>query len=955
MPRGVARPDRVSGHDDTRRGTGKALPHEDVPMKPTSHRSTRPLPNRRAATRPSSAVPRSVLIALVAVACAQFLVAPSAFAQAFGIVKGRVVDGRAPAPDAQITLVGTGRGGVVDEQGYFTIPNVPLGTHPLRVQRFGREARTLTVTVRPGVNELGTIALGAEAAIRETPIVTVYGKRPIDPTSSSSKHTIGHDKLGDLPIDGLAEAIALTTGVVSVGGVLHVRGGRAGEVKQHVDGIAVANPLFGQGPVIANLSVASADVITGGLNAELGDALSGVVRITTREGGDRFAGELQWHSDRYGENTKTFNNYDRFTFALGGPAPVKNLTWFLTYEGVWSDTDLDAGLTRPAHTVFDFLRFGSRQSNAINTNAKLAWRPGGERSGAKLTVEAIRNRAIQTPYNHMWSRRGFVQVTSVADTSADGRIGNVDRYGPWSFFAEDSTYRPLNLADRVPATDNRFAQLKAVWTHAPTDRDVYAVRLSRFGFDAEQSVQGKEPWEYDIQSPEFWTGNLEADPFFVTHGDFPRFSRQSTTTWTAKGDWTTARFRGHTVKAGLEAVYNAVSLLAMQNPNQEADGLPGLNRSDFTNYNPEGSAFLQDRWEYEGLVLNAGMRWDVFTPGPQIADEDLPLGRYKQQVSPRLGVAYPISERDVLSFHYGWTFQTPQRSFVFENRGSQSNVAIRGNPDLEPETNIAYQAALQHLFSKDVSGQFAVFFKDIFGLISSRQEVDEATGLQVPVFVNRDYASARGFEASLTKRFNQRFSAEMNYTYSIASGVASDPNTGLQFANGNLLYLPIAEQALACDHRHTLNANLVLREPGKWGTAFLLTYGSGLPYTPTFRNDRRPDPAWRNTRRMPGHSALSIVADKYFRLWSQDVTFFVDARNVLDARSIVNLSPDNTQNPFINLVGDDYAIYYTETGRAGGAYLRDVDGDRAEDWVAVNDPRVTGEGRNVRIGLGVTF
>ena len=59
---------------------------------------------------------------------------------------------------------------------------------------------------------------------------------------------------------------------------------------------------------------------------------------------------------------------------------------------------------------------------------------------------------------------------------------------------------------------------------------------------------------------------------------------------------------------------------------------------------------------------------------------DLPNGRYKSQVSPRLGIAYPISDRDVLSFHYGWTFQTPQRNFVFENRGSQSTVAVRGNP-----------------------------------------------------------------------------------------------------------------------------------------------------------------------------------------------------------------------------------------------------------------------------------
>ena len=93
---------------------------------------------------------------------------------------------------------------------------------------------------------------------------------------------------------------------------------------------------------------------------------------------------------------------------------------------------------------------------------------------------------------------------------------------------------------------------------------------------------------------------------------------------------------------------------------------------------------------------------------------------------------------------------------MFENRGSQSNVTVRGNPDLQPETDISYQAAMQHLFSRDLSGQFAVFFRDIFGLISVRQAVDAQTGLLVPVYVNQDYASARGFEASLTKRFSHR-------------------------------------------------------------------------------------------------------------------------------------------------------------------------------------------------------
>jgi outer membrane receptor protein involved in Fe transport len=282
-------------------------------------------------------------------------------------------------------------------------------------------------------------------------------------------------------------------------------------------------------------------------------------------------------------------------------------------------------------------------------------------------------------------------------------------------------------------------------------------------------------------------------------------------------------------------------------------------------------------------------------------------------------------------------------------------VGTRGNPDLEPETNIAYQAGMQHLFSRDVSGQFAVFFKDIYGLLTIRQERQE-DGTLVPVYRNGDYASARGFEASLIKSFSHKFSAEMNYTYSVATGVASNPNEALQFINGGRLYLPISELPLDWDQRHTLSLQAVVRDPGKWGFNILWQYGSGFPFTPTFRNDRRPDPKLSNSRRLPSITNLAIVGDKFYKVWGQSVTLFVDARNVLDARSIANLAPGLFPNPYVDLDGQsDYAKYYTETGRAGGAYLQDTNGDGVLDWVPVTDPRVFAEGRNVRTGVSVSF
>jgi len=78
-------------------------------------------------------------------------------------------------------------------------------------------------------------------------------------------------------------------------------------------------------------------------------------------------------------------------------------------------------------------------------------------------------------------------------------------------------------------------------------------------------------------------------------------------------------------------------------------------------------------------------------------------------------------------------------------------------------------------------------------------------------------------------------------------------------------------------------------------------------------------------------------------------------RNVLDARNLQQLTFGSFPDPYVNQVGDEYLIYYTETGRAGGAYLKDTNGDGKEDWVPLHDPRVWQEGRSIRVGAGLSW
>jgi hypothetical protein len=100
--------------------------------------------------------------------------------------------------------------------------------------------------------------------VKQIEEVRVTAQRLIDTKSSTTKQTVSGETLQDLPVENLREAVGLKAGIVNQGGELHVRGGRGGEVKFQVEGIEVANPLFGNSASIANLSVAGAEVLSGG-------------------------------------------------------------------------------------------------------------------------------------------------------------------------------------------------------------------------------------------------------------------------------------------------------------------------------------------------------------------------------------------------------------------------------------------------------------------------------------------------------------------------------------------------------------------------------------------------------------------------------------------------------------------------------------------------------------------
>jgi len=416
-------------------------------------------------------------------------------------------------------------------------------------------------------------------------------------------------------------------------------------------------------------------------------------------------------TDDFGSPDQTFNNYDRLSLGLGGPTPVKSIKYYLSLQGTWSDTYLKTQEVRERSQVLDFVRVGPRQNNEYNIQAKLSWKPG---PNYKMTFEILDNRREWDSYTHSFSQVGFVEtrIDTIGDT---GEI--VTRYGEFSERQEGPNWVYYNAPEHTPNFEENFRIYKVVWNHTLSPGTFYTLKLSQSSTDLNGAVLGQNPWEYQGDYPDQWRDriNFDTHPFFATNGDVPTYTERATQAWTLKTDWT-SQIGAHKMKTGLEFRYNDLSLFTVDFPQRiSPTGEFGLFRSEFRYYNPEGSVYVQDRWEHEGMVINGGIRYDVFSVGNQLDASEVE-NRIRSQWSPRLGIAYPISDRDVFSFHYGRFSQIPDRRYIFEDRGAA--VRTRGNPNLENETTISYQAALQHMFSESVFGQFTVYFKDIFGLLT---------------------------------------------------------------------------------------------------------------------------------------------------------------------------------------------------------------------------------------------
>ena len=219
-------------------------------------------------------------------------------------IEGQVVTRKGAAvAEAQLVLLRVDRAHAdavveatdTDRAGRFRIPPVPPGAYVLDVRADGfntlRYAFTLTAPVEGLVLHLDP---SAESAAHVT---FVYAPTALPGADGTSTSTLSAREIRSLPggtTRSLNDVIATQPGITRDNyGAIHVRGNFAG-LQLRVDDIPLPPSVQDRLQQLLDSQIVDrADVIVGGLPAEYGESVAGVVDIQTRRPGPTPDGELQ--------------------------------------------------------------------------------------------------------------------------------------------------------------------------------------------------------------------------------------------------------------------------------------------------------------------------------------------------------------------------------------------------------------------------------------------------------------------------------------------------------------------------------------------------------------------------------------------------------------------------------------------------------------------------------------
>jgi outer membrane receptor for ferrienterochelin and colicin len=822
-----------------------------------------------------------------------------------GKLTGKATDAKTneALPFVNITIIGTSLGAATDIDGNYVILNIPPGKYNVRAQSVGYQP-VLMQNISISIDLTTKLDFSLTSSTVELQAVIVQGRQDqVKKDVTSSQSLVTADQISALPVAEFDDILRLQAGVnKDADGGFHIRGGRSSEIAYWVNGVSITDPYDNsRGVDIDNSSIQELQVISGTFNAEYGNAMSGIVNTVTKEGGKDFHGSINIYSSDYVSNfTSYFTNINHYNPGtnynaqgnLSGAIPYTDntITFFVNGRYVYDEGYL-YGLDK------------------FNTNGK-----------------PVDGHPVPMNWSKRWFAQGNVAYQFIPNVKINTEfLFSKDNYQDYDHnFKWDPNGNPFKFAKSYDGTLSL--------NHVLSSKTFYTIRANYFFKNFNQYLYTNP------SDPRYFHPDSLITTTYAFHNkgtDDHRFFRE-TQSYTGKLDFSSQVSDNHLFQFGLEGKSHHLSFDDYTLEPFQLNGVPvvpfvphipdvsSINRNFYYAKPIEASGYVQDKVEYKDVIINIGLRLDYFNSrgnvliDPQDPNIYLPLragldqltidqrvpffykkATAKWQVSPRFGIAYPISANGVIHFSYGHFLQVPTFQYLFDGgtykvpeTGTITNPF--GNPDIQPQKTIMYELGFRQQFMDEFVIDATGFYRDIREWITASVPIPTLTEATYSIYTNKDYSNVRGITLNLSKRFSNHYSIDLNYTYQVAEGSNSNPNDEFNALRDNkspTIFL----SPLNWDQRHNLNLNILVGD-NDWNVSLLFKYGTGLPYTPSITQttaNRGISTGFNpNSLNLPPQFDVDLYANKTFNLASIRLTAYLKVFNLFDARNVAKVFTD---------------------------------------------------------------
>ncbi len=758
-------------------------------------------------------------------------------AQTTGKISGTVTDSETgePLPGANVVLEGELIGAAADNDGRFHVINVSPGVYTVKVSVMGYNPVRFE-DVRVSVNRtLGLdVEMTPDVVEGETVIVTA-DRISFKRDQTSTIKNVSSDEIQELAIESMGAVVNMQAGVVAG----HFRGGRSTEVTYMIDGIQVDEAFSGQNTTveIEPEAVQDLEIITGTFNAEYGRAMSGVVNIVTKNGGNNFEGSLSSGYGNYytrndnifiGLTPSEFNRNQDYKVQLSGPILKDRITFLTNFRFRDNKNHLN-GINR----------FNVTDESNYYSSSPSEWIDDYSGDSSFVAMNRSNNQSL---LGKLTFTLGSFRLSTLYSLNED----------EWHGYDHIFKYNPYGMA----ATHRRTEFASIFINHMLSHSLFYELKLSYM-----DNYSGWYMYEDPLDSNYVHDRYMDSyGPGFFTGGQQKGHSVRTMEDWGAKFDLTWQVNHTHSLKWGAQYIqhqldnqwhdirnkyHGTVDENILYEPDTLADNT--LYADVYLVEPIDASAYIQDKMEFDEMVINFGIRYDYFDPNtvypsdrrnpanqlslPDSMMSVYPMAEPFYQVSPRFGLAYQLGDVAVLHFSYGHFFQLPPLYALYQSHSflisPNDYVTTIGNSRLKPEKTVTYEIGLWQALTSNMGLEVTLFYKDIYNLLSTKI-ISTYNQIEYGLFSNKDYGNARGLEVKFDYG-SQPINVNINYTLQYTRGNADYPQQSFNRAGDSMdpvnRFIP-----MSWDQRHTFNATVGYHS-GNFHMSTTGYYNSGTPYT----------------------------------------------------------------------------------------------------------------------------